>query len=145
VAQDRQAAQAPTGSRREQAPPGPTGPRLALPVIAMIAIILAIFGLLALGGGITLVISIVLMVAGLLGLVLYINGLAKTRISRVNLPAGLSGWDDDVAVADDAHEDLALEDLPPGSPERRELARRIDAAERKLPRDEWPADPRYKP
>jgi len=135
----------PTGAVSGNRPLGPTGQRLALPVIAMIAIILAIFGLLALGGAVTLVISILLMVAGLCGLVLYISGLAKTRVSRVNLPVGLSGWDDDPTITDDAHEDIAPDDLPLGSPERRELIRRIHDAEQKLPREEWPADPRYKP
>ena len=111
----------------------------------MLAIILAIFGLLALGGGAMLVISILVMIAGLLGLVLYINRLAKTRVARAKLPPGLSGWDDDLAVTDDPHEDIAPDDLPLGSPERRELMRRIHDAEEKLPPRQWPADPRYKP
>lgn len=128
-----------------QDPPGPTGPRLTVAVIAMLAIILGVFGLLALGGGVTVVVSIVLMLAGLFGLVLYVYGVAQTRSSRVNLPRGLSGWEDDSSVTDDAHEDISPDDLPPGSPERRELMRRIREAEQQLPRSDWPKTPRYKP
>jgi hypothetical protein len=139
-------AQDPQASQKSTSPaPGARLLPFALPVVAMLAVILAIYGLLALGSGITLVISILVMIAGLLGLVLYINRLAKTRIARANLPPGLSGWDDDLTVTDDAHEDIAPDDLPIGSPERRELMRRIQDAEQKLPRREWPADPRYKP
>jgi len=48
--------------------------------------------------------------------------------SRAFANAGLSGWDDEPSTADDAHEDISPDDIPPGSPERRELLRRIAEA-----------------
>jgi len=137
--------QTPVGSASENERRGSSGPGLAPALVAMIGIILAIFGLLALGGAVALGIAIVLMIGGLAGLVLYVYRMSRTRVSRAQLPRGLAGWDYDPAISDDPHADISPDDLPLGSPGRREIERRIHDAERKLPQSEWPAAQRYRP
>jgi Flp pilus assembly protein TadB len=58
--------------------PGPGGGQLLLALIALFVIVLAIVGLVAIGGWVTLVIAVLMMLAGVFGVTRYVQTIALT-------------------------------------------------------------------
>jgi Flp pilus assembly protein TadB len=98
--------------------PGPGGGQLLVALIALFVIVLAIVGLVAIGGWVTLVIAVLMMLAGVFGVTRYVQTISLTRQSHERLNDGLSGMNEDLAVTDDAHTQISRHDIPQGEPER---------------------------
>jgi hypothetical protein len=97
--------------------PGPGGGQLLVALIALFVIVLAIVGLVAIGGWVTLVIAVLMMLAGVFGVTRYVQTISLTRQSHEHA-GGASGIAEDLAVTDDAHSQISRHDIPVGEPER---------------------------
>jgi hypothetical protein len=97
--------------------PGPGGGQLLVALIALFVIVLAIVGLVAIGGWVTLVIAVLMMLAGVFGVTRYVQTISLTRQSHGH-EGGASSVADDLAVTDDAHSQISRHDIPQGEPER---------------------------
>jgi hypothetical protein len=80
-------------------------------------VVLAIVGLVAIGGWVTLVIAVLMMLAGVFGVTRYVQTIALTRQSHGDA-GGASSVAEDLAVTDDAHSQISRHDIPVGEPER---------------------------
>jgi hypothetical protein len=99
--------------------PGPGGGQLLVALIALFVIVLAIVGLVAIGGWVTLAIAVALMLAGVFGVTRYVQTISITRQSRERAGGGdASGVAGDLAATDDAHLRISRHDIPVGEPER---------------------------
>jgi hypothetical protein len=98
--------------------PGPGGGQLLIALIALFVIVLAIVGLVAIGGWVTLVIAVLMMLAGVFGVTRYVQTISLTRQSHEHGAGGASSVAEDLAVTDDAHSQISRHDIPVGEPER---------------------------
>ena len=98
--------------------PGPGGGQLLVALIALFVIVLAIVGLVAIGGWVTLVIAVALMLAGVFGVTRYVQTISITRQARGRDTGGAPGVARNLAVTDDAHAQISRHDIPVGEPER---------------------------
>lgn len=120
----------PTGLPLQKEPAGPTGEAAtALLLGGLITVSLVIVPLVLLGGWSGLAIAVTLMIAGLFVLTRYVQKVAWTGGSPRNLRRGLAGMGDDLAVTDDARDQLSPNDVPLDSPRRRELLHPLDEAD----------------
>lgn len=104
--------------------PEPTGGWAVMPALGMIFLVLVIIGLIAYGGWPAFGLALALLVLGVFGVLRYVQRVAWTASSGVQLDRGATGMIDDLSVTDEVYEEPATVDLPPGSPARRELVRR---------------------
>jgi hypothetical protein len=98
--------------------PGPGGGQLLIALIALFVIVLAIVGLVAIGGWVTLVVAVALMLAGVFGVTRYVQTISLTRQSGERVHSGPAGISEDLAVTDDSHAQISRHDIPLGEPER---------------------------
>ena len=91
---------------------------------------LVIIALVLLGGWDGLAISATLTICGIFALTRYVQRVAWTRNSPKHLRRGLAGMNDDLALTDDAHDQLSPHDVPLDSPEHRELLYRLHQDDR---------------
>lgn len=86
---------------------------------------LVIIPLALLGGWVGLAIAVTMMIGGIFVLTRHIQRIAWARSSAKNLRRGLAGMADDLAITDDAHDELSPSDLPLDNPAHRELLHRL--------------------
>jgi hypothetical protein len=98
--------------------PGPGGGQLLIALIALFVIVLAIVGLVAIGGWVTLVVAVLLMLVGVFGVTRYVQTIALTRQSHERAAGGTPSIAEDLAVTDDSHSQISRHDIPLGEPER---------------------------
>jgi hypothetical protein len=104
--------------------PGPTGLRLTLELSGLFGLALPILALVAIGTWLTDAIAIALMLVGVFLLTRWVQRVSWTRSPRVPRRRGLSGINEDLAITEDAHEDISVHDLRPDNPARREVEHR---------------------
>lgn len=112
-------------------PPEPTGVPAVLAMAGLFAIVLAIVGLVALGGWVALVGAVVLMIAGAAAVAYYVERISVSWTPRERPPAfarprgfGARARTRYTAGADYEPADVSVHDLPLDNPERRVLAER---------------------
>ncbi|HEX4482466.1 MAG TPA: hypothetical protein VH081_01660 [Solirubrobacteraceae bacterium] len=99
--------------------PGPGGGQLLIALIALFVIVLAIVGLVAIGGWVTLVVAVALMLVGVFGVTRYVQTIALTRQpGEQGEHAQGSHAIEDLAVTGDSHTQISRHDIPLGEPER---------------------------
>ena len=98
--------------------PGPGGGQLLIALIALFVIVLAIVGLVAIGGWVTLVVAVLLMLVGVFGVTRYVQTIALTRQSHQQAAGGAHSMGEDLVVTDDSHSQISRHDIPVGEPER---------------------------
>jgi hypothetical protein len=118
-------------------PPDPTGVPAVLAMACLFVIVLAIVGLVALGGWVAFAGAVVLMVGGVIFVARYVEHVSVTsragaapdlRSWRVaasrNGDEGSGGTVEDLAVTDDARSEVSVHDVPLDNPERHAIAER---------------------
>lgn len=108
----------------------PTGTPAVVPAIGLILLAVIVIALVLFGGWVAFGFAVALTIGGILVLSRYVQRVAWTRRSPRNIRRGLTGMNEDFAITDEAHEDLSVHDLPPGSPGRKEVGRRSGEIER---------------
>jgi len=132
----------PPPSRRT---PGPTGTGAVVGFALIMLLAFLIFLIVLFGGWVAFACGVALMLIGVFALTRYVQRIAWTRRSPQRLRDGLGGMNEDLAISDEAHEDLSPLDFPRGSPAYRAVARRAreqqSARHRSRTSSERPAGP----
>ena len=100
---------------------------------------LVIIPLALLGGWVGLAIAVTIMIGGIFVLIRYVERIAWTHSFPKNLRRGLEGMGDDLAITDDAHDELSPSDLPLDNPAHRELLHRLHEVDSRGPHKDRPA------
>jgi len=123
----------PSGQPPEDAAAGPSGFAAVLPAATMFAFVIAIvvLALALLGGWVGFAIAVALMIAGVLIMSRYVERVAWTRRTPQRVREGMAGAERDLALTDEAHDEISVHDLPLDHPAHHELARLQRQSERR--------------
>jgi hypothetical protein len=109
--------------------PDPSGPAAVLPFALLFGLALIIVGLIAIGGWVAFGFALALLIVGVFAMSRWVQQVAWTRRSSQHLRGdGVAGMSEDLAMPDDAHDEISPHDLPPDSLAHRETMRRLHTA-----------------
>ncbi|HLH13889.1 MAG TPA: hypothetical protein VKV16_03800 [Solirubrobacteraceae bacterium] len=103
----------------------------AAAMVAFALLIGAIVGMVAIGEWWSLVVAVLLMIAGVALMARFVQRIGWTRRSGTRLQeGGLQGMHEDLSISDEVHSELSPHDLPRENPAHQEVEHRLRERER---------------